>query len=1244
MCPLQLTLLGSPVISIDGVPFNSRVDKAVALVALLALQGPTLHRDTLIAHLWTGSETNKSRTAFRTIIWRLKSTPLSPWLEIERESVTLNTDSSIWIDTKEFREKLEKTREHSHSPDIACPACFPMLNRAIELYRGDFMAGYSPRNAAGFDEWRSEYGSILHNDYLETLERLGKGYFQHAQYSQALQVIRRWLVIDQFNEEAHSLMMRSYASSNQRANAIAHYRSYQRLVEKQLYIDPAEELTALYNHLLSGNSLPVTKFEPLKQPVMILMDVSNTPELWTRHGKAVEPILSRFNGIIKDGLRRCGGRIIKQSPENFLIYFDQGQPLMCAITIFHQVAETSWGLPDPLSIRMVVTTIPRNQTSYPENSPELQSCQQLLQSASSNQILITEQAIGSLEFPSTSQARTLGSYIIPGQLNPMLVYELVHPQLPAVNQTGLRNLVRSPSNLPIQFTRFVGRENELKSIAYLLSQPETRLLTLLGPGGIGKTRLAIEAINRLLATYSHEIYYVPLAIHRSPSSIHLLIAEALNLVFNNLEDQVVQLIDQIKHRRMLLLLDNFEHILPAAPFLVTLLEGAPGLRIILTSRERVNLHLETIFEVQGLPFPEQSNAPDFDQYPAIELFVQNARRVSPRFTPHAHDKRAILRICREVEGFPLGIELASAWVRTFTCQEIADEIQKDLDFLHTSSPDVPERHRSLRAAFDHSWRLLSEESRRTIGKLAVFRNGFSLPAAEIVANATPNMLASYVDKSILIRQSTGRFLIPETLRVYVLERVKSEPEEFENLLDAYSDYFSQYTINMMAKFASQQGGEAIKEIMLEAENIRSALNRTMDRCRWDIIAKTIDPLMSYFEIQGRFREGLDIARSIMVRMNELVGIQQPRIYHNLLGWDGWFSFQLGFTQEGLEKMHARLDFAKRQGDILTSTYLLMRLADAHNRLGEFNTALEEIEQCLETAKHVWTPDVPFLIGVRGYAYSIYGLTLIRLHRNEDARQALNQSNADLVASGGRYGLIRLLDVKARLAKVEGKYEESKILRLQALEIATEFNDRRSMAAIMNNLGESFEHLGDLQTALSYTYRTQQLSDEIGDRQLLAVSNNNLGYLTLRLNHPASEAIPYYEKSLAMFRLLGDTYGIFFTLRDIARAWLLAECVNPARAYLTEALRLGSNLNNPLLVLHLLTVAARLEVHRGHSDRAIQLCTMVLRHPQSEVPAQQEAMFLLAELQERTPTEDSGTPGENPPTLPTFTALLTDIDS
>jgi predicted ATPase/DNA-binding SARP family transcriptional activator len=1239
MTQLNITLLGSPLIYIDGKPLNSRAEKSAAMVALLALRGPTLYRQDLIANLWSRSETSKAQAALRTALWRIKEAGLSPWLEIERESITLKTDGQLWVDIKEFQKNLEESRSHPHSHDIACPSCFPLLSRAVELYRGDFMSGYSPHHAAGFEEWRSEYSNILRSEYLNTLERLAKGYYQHGQLGQALQITRRWLAVDSLNEYAHALAIRLFASNGQRANAIAQYRAYKQLVEQELKIDPSSELTALYNQILAGKIHPIATTSGLKTPILLLLDIAHGTELWISYPDLMKEVQARFIQLVKDLLRQCGARILHQSGHQLSILIERGHPLQCVIAIQEMVARSQWGLPVPLSVRMALTTLPRSPAQSPLHSTQYTICKQLLYAASGNQVLLTSQAVLELEFPVSSRTHDLGSYFFTGVDNPVQVLELVHPHFPSSGYQSLPHLTRPPDNLPLQLTCFVGHKDALNHITTLLDQPDIRLLTLVGPGGVGKTRLGIQVLRQIPGNQYDGIYYVPLVNKTNPLTLHEPIADVLHLAFNNPGDQVLQLKQHLQGKRILLMLDNFEHLLEGTPLLIDLLESTPGLRILLTSRERLNLQMETIFEVHGLSIPQDPNDPGFKQSDAVNLFTQNAQRVFPRFTIRPEDREHIIQICSLVDGLPIGIELASSWVRSISCQEISRSIKKNLDFLQTNSQDVPPRHRSLRAAFDHTWKLLSEEDRRTIGKLSIFRAGFSSEAGDKLCNATPTMLASYVDKSILISQTVGRHLMPETLRTYVIQILETDPREYDLLSQAHCEYYLNYLISSLPKFASPNGAAAIKGLWPDAANIRLALNWAIDQHQWTLFYHSIDPLMTFFELQGRFREGLENAQKLQERFVNLIGKQQPDIYYSLLGWEGWFAFRSGFYQQGLDKLNSSLEYARRQDDFAHVAYSLLLLSEAHVRRGNPELALQEIEQSLAIMEQYFDFDNSLMLAIHGSGLSLYGLILFINNRMEDARLATDKAADALRRSGSRYGLIRLLDVQARLVNREKKFKEGYNLRLEELAIAEEFNDRRCIASALNNLGSTSTELGDLQAAFNYTLKSAQVSDEIGDRQAKAISNNNLGYYMLQLNHPPQNAIPYYEKSLAMFRDLDDTYGVFYTLRDLSRACVLAHRPALAQKHLCEAIQLGSALNNPLLVLHLLPVIARLLAQTDHVDHAYQLCTIVLHHPQAEPDLQHEAQSLLAEFEDHTDPGLAPWSGSGEPTLPTFQALL-----
>ncbi|NIN64081.1 MAG: SARP family transcriptional regulator, partial [Anaerolineae bacterium] len=290
-------------------------------------------------------------------------------------------------------------------------------------------------------------------------------------------------------------------------------------------------------------------------------------------------------------------------------------------------------------------------------------------------------------------------------------------------------------NLPPAPTPFVGREEELAELAELLANPDCRLVTLFGPGGIGKTRLALQVAADQVGAFAHGVYFVPLASVSTPEFILPTMANVLNLYFDGKPDPEEQLLNYLRQKEMLLVLDNLEHILEGSALLAKVLWHAPGVVLLATSRERVNLQEEWVYEIEGLTYPKDQASEEIESYSAVELFVQAARRIQRKFTLVEQVHPSVIRICQMVEGMPLGVELAAAWVPVRSCEEIAGEIERNLDILSTSLRNVPKRHRSLRAAFDHSWNLLSEQEREVFRQLSVFRGGFQAAAAEKVAGA-----------------------------------------------------------------------------------------------------------------------------------------------------------------------------------------------------------------------------------------------------------------------------------------------------------------------------------------------------------------------------------------------------------------------------------------------------------------------------------------------------------------------------
>lgn len=387
--------------------------------------------------------------------------------------------------------------------------------------------------------------------------------------------------------------------------------------------------------------------------------------------------------------------------------------------------------------------------------------------------------------------------------------------------------------LPTSLTAFVGRERELEQLSHLSAQPGCRLITLVGPGGVGKSRLAVQFAASQRHRFPDGVAFVPLVGAASGAAIIAAMADSLGFAFYGPLDPRVQLVNYLRHRQCLIVLDNLEHLLgdpDTINLLSELLEAAPHCVLIATSREDLRVQAEWLFEVKGLSAPAPGMA--IEDSEAVQLFMQQARRVRGGLDLRDNDLAEIARICRSVEGLPLAIELAASWLRTLTCAEIAQEIERDVNFLVTSARDVPLRHRSIQAVFDHSWQLLTNEERRGLRRLAVFRGGFTREAAAQIAGAAIGLLSALVAKSLVRRAPDGRYDLHELVRQYVEAHLRADTDEFEAVNDRHAAYYSALLDRFSTKILSPQQVETLALLTLEINNLRAAWEWSVMRARW----------------------------------------------------------------------------------------------------------------------------------------------------------------------------------------------------------------------------------------------------------------------------------------------------------------------------------------------------------------------------------------------------------------------------
>lgn len=375
--------------------------------------------------------------------------------------------------------------------------------------------------------------------------------------------------------------------------------------------------------------------------------------------------------------------------------------------------------------------------------------------------------------------------------------------------------------LPLQPTSFIGREKELTEIAALLADKDCRLLTVVGPGGIGKTRLALEVARQQEPYFKDGVFDVALAPVVASDLVVTTIADRLGLNLRGQDTPQAELSQYLQDKQLLLVLDNFEHQIEASVLLSDLLQAAPDLKLLVTSRERLNLQEEWTVVLEGLAYPKDSSSEALESFSAVRLFLQRARQVHTKFSLQDHAD-AVITICQQLEGMPLGLELATSWLRVMPCEQIVVQMERDLDFLTTPVRNVPERHRSLRRVFDQSWRLLTLEEQAVFARLSIFQGGFDLEAALYVANASPRLLASLVDKSFIRQQTSGRYDLHELLRQYAAERL-SQVQEFDAIAQRHLDYFTQFADEAERNLFGANQTIWFDKLEIEQDNLRSAL-------------------------------------------------------------------------------------------------------------------------------------------------------------------------------------------------------------------------------------------------------------------------------------------------------------------------------------------------------------------------------------------------------------------------------------
>lgn len=723
-------------------------------------------------------------------------------------------------------------------------------------------------------------------------------------------------------------------------------------------------------------------------------------------------------------------------------------------------------------------------------------------------------------------------------------------------------------NLPPQLTLFIGRSEEIAEIHQLLANPECRLLTIVGVGGIGKTRLAIQAASEMASLFADGIYLVALQPITSTQYLVPAVADAIHLSLAGSEEPQVQLLNHLADRQILLLMDNFEHLLDGVSLLTAMLEAAPRLKMLVTSRENLQIKEEWLYPIGGLDFPKA--APEdalATTYSAVQLFVERARRIRRGFAPEA-ELADIVTICQMVEGLPLALELAAAWTQTLSCRAIAGEIRHNLDFLTTEWRNVPDRQRSMRAVFDHSRHLLTVTEQEVFKRMSVFRGGFRREAAEIVAGATLSTLGSLVSRSLLRWEPAGRYQLHELLRQYAEEHLRAAPQEKATTDDRHCAYYSTYLYKRLPDLLNEKQLETLQTIEPEIENIRVAWQYAVEMGKVEEIGMAVQALAMFYVYRGRHLEGTAILEQAFQKL-ALFDSTDPREMLVAIRFQelAWFYVRMGRFEEAIalhqrvQTFYEHLNIPPIEGASTDPLALSSIIATIQ---GEYQAAVRFGKEALaRTEIH------PHVINRQYALYALTGATL-----------------------------------------AQGQYEVAQQYA-QAAYVTTQLTqDRWFMAYCLIEMGNVASAMHDYTAARQHWEASYAIRREFNDPEGMAVALSYLGEVALR-QQQYEEAQTSYEQSLALYRDLNDRGGLARSLDGLGNAACALGNYAAARQHLTKALQIAGEIQFVPLIFSILSSIGHLLLRTGNSAGGVALLTQVSRHPNSTTTSQARARQLLA---------------------------------
>jgi predicted ATPase/class 3 adenylate cyclase len=849
---------------------------------------------------------------------------------------------------------------------------------------------------------------------------------------------------------------------------------------------------------------------PTGTVTFLFTDIQGSTNLWENHLQAMQTALAKHDRLLRWAIESEGGIVFKTVGDAFYAAFATAPAAVNAALKAQRLlhAETWDDEVKQLRVRIALHTGTAEERDGDYFGPPLNRVARLMSAGHGGQILLSRatQELARDHLPAGSELLDRGLHALKDLTRPEQIFQLVVPDLPS-DFPPLRTLDARPNNLPTQATPLIGRENEVAAACALLRQRDVRLLTFTGLGGTGKTRLSLQVAADMLDEFSNGVFFVELDLIHDSDLVIRTIARTIGVAETS-EKPLIDLVkDYLRDKQMLLVLDNFEQVVEAAPLVSELLAAAPQLKALVTTRIVLRIYGEREFAVPPLALPNPKRLPSIEQlsqYDSVRLFIERAQAVKPDFMITSANAPAVAEICYRLEGLPLAIELAAARIKLLPPQAMLARLTSQLKILTGGARNLPARQQTLRGAIDWSYNLLLQPEQMLFARLAVFAGRFTFTAAELVCNADGGLeldmldgLQSMTDKSLLFQEEgvdgEPLFLMRHMIHEYARERLTAS-DDYAMLRDAHLAYFLSLAEEAQGHLTGSEQAAWLTQLEHAHDNLRAAIEWALERDEAEMAVRLTSALWRYCYARGFLSEG----RSWLDRALATSQPVEPKLRANALNGSGILAWNLG----------------------------------------EYATAQDLLMESLELRqKHSTKRDVAATLNNLGLVCTDQG-------RYAQAQKHYEDSLALWHDLKDTWGIGTSLTNLGLMLRAQKQYVESRGVYEESLALWRKLDDGWGIATTLCSLGQVAAELGDLKAAREFFRESLVLRQELGDKEGIAECIEGLA---------GAAAI------LAPSRLVAKQLGAAESLRE-----LIAVPIRPANrsAYESAVQRIRSHLDVP----------------------------------------------------------------------------------